>query len=104
MDDSYRTSKAERIAEGQVSALSTEEVSVAGGTDFRTVFRFKVLRSLKGDLKPGQILQLNLRQTGRRPQGWAGPQGQNALPKEGQEIRVYLNGDHLLEPNGWESL
>jgi hypothetical protein len=95
---------AQRVAEGQLSTLQTKEVQIEGGSDFQTTGQFVVSRVLKGDLKKGQRLTVRMRQTGKRPAGWAGPQGLNELPKDGQKIRLYLQGSQVLEPNGWEPL
>jgi hypothetical protein len=62
----------------------------------------------KGEgLGVSKVAYLKCWQPEKRPFGWAGPQGQNHLPKVGDEGRYYLaEGDDgsltILTPNGYE--
>lgn len=81
---------------------------VPGGDDRLFELNIRVDDVKKGSLRPGLTLTVIARQTGQRPEGWAGPQGQNEIPAEKSRVRLYLREDKnqffLLEPNGWSPL
>jgi hypothetical protein len=99
-------SQADHILIGQVNNVTSKEVEVEGGIDRVYRLNFRVDDSIKGTLRSGLTLRIECRQTAERPDGWAGPQGQNEIPAEDQKIRVYVRETpdgvfELLEPNGW---
>lgn len=93
------------IVEGQVLQVDSERKFLTNGYDWHYTVRLRVSGVTKGDLKGAKELDFFCRQTGKRLQGWAGPQGQNDLPSVGNKGTFYLrwgkNGYQLLEPNGW---
>lgn len=100
---------AHHILLGQVSSVRSRSAKVANGTDRLFDLNFRVDEREKGAFRAGMTLTLKCRQTEHRPYGWAGPQGQNEIPAEGSQIRVFVRetpaGElELLEPNGWEPL
>lgn len=87
----------------------TESVEdVSGGNDHVYKLNVRVDDAKKGTLRSGLTLTVECRKTGERPQGWAGPQGQNEIPAEKARVKMYLreqdNRFFLLEPNGWAPL
>ena len=99
---------AEHVLVGQVNNVRSRSVEVANGTDRLFDLNFRVDDREKGTFRAGLTLTLKCRQTESRPQGWAGPQGQNEIPAEGSRIRVFVRESpggelQLLEPNGWEN-
>lgn len=79
-------------------------------TDHRYLVEAKVKTVEKGDgVKPGALLYARAWQPATRPEGWAGPQGQNVVPGPGDVVRLYLSrggdgGLSLLSPNGVEPM
>jgi len=54
-----------------------------------------------------QMVKVQTWEPSLRPRGWVGPQGQNDIPRTGQQVRAYLSRTaegafDLLTPNGWE--
>lgn len=101
--------QAEQVLVGRVVAVRSQVVPVKAGLDRRYDLELEVESALKGAAAPGTVVTLHTRQSSVRPTGWAGPQGQNAIPEEGQRIKAYLRTSsdgktRLLEPNGWETL
>lgn len=82
---------------------SVEEVPE--GEDRVYQLNIRVDEARKGMLRSGLTVTVIARQTGRRPEGWTGPQGQNEIPAEGARVWLYLHEEQnqffLLEPNGW---
>jgi hypothetical protein len=101
--------EADHILIGQVNNVTVKEVEVEGGTDRVYRLNFRVDDRKKGTLRSGLTLPIQCRQTAERPDGWAGPQGQNEIPAEGQKVRLFVRETpdgifELLEPNGWEAI
>ena len=95
------------VAEGTVEKVEHKVVDVEGGNDLQYSAVLELEKLEKGPVFAGaKTITVRFRRTGKRPPGWAGPQGQNSVPAVGERIRVYarLGSDgffHLLEPNGW---
>lgn len=100
--DEQLQQSADRVVVARVVEVTHREVKVQDGID--RVYTAKV--KPEGPSKEG--LEVTFRQTWERPQGWAGPAGQNEPLPQGSRVRLFLqrNGDgwRLLEPNGWVRL
>ncbi len=65
----------------------------------------EVTASEKGPAKVGSLIEATTFRPAERPQGWAGPQGQNEIPAKGDSIRAFLRKSagtqfEFLLPNG----
>ena len=103
LSPSTREKQAVIIATGTV-VTQTEKVETAdNGSNSVYTVQFAPDRVIKG--KAPSNLSFTYWQPKKRPQGWAGPQGQNSALSKGQKATVFLTGDEkgyrLLEPNGW---
>ncbi len=103
-----RNDQASDIVVATVMNVKQKVDEVQGGDDIIFELSIRVDDAKKGMLRPGLTLKVLCRQTGRRPEGWAGPQGQNEIPPQKSKVRLFLreheNQFFLLEPNGWENL
>lgn len=101
-----REKQAVIIATGTVVSQTEKIETVDKGTNTVYTVQFAPDRTLKG--KAPSNLTFTYWRTGKRPQGWAGPQGQNSALSKGQKATVFLQGDEkgyrLLEPNGWDAV
>jgi hypothetical protein len=108
LSEQDRAERATEIVEGTVLNIKRREIPVKAGTNWDYDLNFRVEKAVKGSLRSGLLIQVKLRQTGKRPEGWAGGQGQNEIPAEDQKVRFFLNRDQdrfkALEPNGWEAI
>lgn len=105
-------SEADRVVIAEVTSVLQREVDVPNGKDVHYTAEVKPLKDAGGRL-PGsseleKTLTVKFRQTGTRPPGWAGPQGQNSVLKANSKVKLYLRRDKdggwwLLEPNGWSA-
>lgn len=106
LSDEERFNKATDIVIGEVRTVKVREEKVKQGTDFNYTAQFVVQDIVKGGLKPGAVINVQFDRTGKRPTGWAGPQGQNQPLKEGTRAKLYVTKDigfyRLLVPNGWD--
>lgn len=99
---------AEVVLVGTVEGVDHRTEKVFNGTDEVYTAQLKVERVEKGSLAAAaKSVQFHFRRTGERPEGWAGPQGQNRIPATGAHVRVFARMDDkgeltLLAPNGWE--
>ena len=102
LSEQDRQEQASDILDGTVLNIKRTEVD----NDIEYRLNFRVENKVKGTLRSGILLPVILRQTGKRPAGWAGPQGQNEIPAEDQKVRFFLLEQQgvyrALEPNGWE--
>lgn len=91
---------------GTVGKVKTEVLRSKNGTDYLYQWSFPIEKIEKGSFETGTVVTVECRQAGKRPRGWAGPQGQNDVPSEGIKARLYVKESkgkfRLLEPNGWE--
>ncbi len=78
------------IVVATVLNVKTGIQEVPGGDDRVYELSIRVEEVRKGTLRAGLTLPVIARQTGRRPEGWAGPQGQNEIPGEKSNVRLYL--------------
>jgi hypothetical protein len=104
------------IVSGEVRFVYAGEQRVSGGTDTRFCIELAVTRVEKGratsapSTQPtGQMIYARCWKPAKRPDGWAGHQGQNLIPKPGQRVRLYVTRDDdggfdVLEPNGAETV
>jgi len=97
------------IVVGKVQAVYTSEQKTDRGFVNRLyVFEVVVNSVEKGEgLKEGKVIYTKAWTPASRPLGWAGPQGQNRIPKEGETGKLYLTQGEdgslsLVTPNGWE--
>ncbi|MEW6279250.1 MAG: hypothetical protein AB1758_11540 [Candidatus Eremiobacterota bacterium] len=101
--------QASDVVTGRVLDVSSRIQKVPGGSDRVFQAHVEVAVVEKGSTRPGDTLEVRFRQTHRRPDGWAGPQGQNEALEEDTRVKLFLlrqDGGHyyMLEPNGWEAL
>lgn len=103
-----RRDQASEIVSGTIMNVKETVQEVPGGDDRVYQLNVRVDEVKKGMLRPGLTITAICHQTGRRPEGWAGPQGQNEIPAEKSKVRLFMreqdNQFFLLEPNGWEPL
>lgn len=102
-------SQAGHVVLGKVVNITSQVVPVKNGLNRAYKIEVSVDTVEKGDLSSGQIVEVHCKKTLRRPNGWAGPQGQNSIPKKDESVRIYLRRTQegrleILEPNGWEPL
>jgi hypothetical protein len=113
------------IVVGEVRFVYAGELRVEHGTDTRYCIEVAVAKVEKpsGDatarpttapstqpaarIVAGHLIYARCWRPSKRPDGWAGHQGQNLIPKPGQRVRLYLTrepdgGLDVLEPNGIE--
>ena len=105
------------IVLGEVRFVYAAEAKVEHGTDTRYCIEFAVTtvekspadkRATAPATAPApKLIYARCWTPAKRPAGWAGPQGQNVVPKSGQRVRLYLTrgsdgGFDVLEPNGVE--
>jgi hypothetical protein len=107
LSNERRAEQSTVIITATVLETTTHKVGVdMGGYDLLTTAKVRVESVEKGDLKVGQTVEVHYRKTGKRPRGWAGPQGQNQNLTDGSVVRLFLDQSfgayHLLKPNGWE--
>lgn len=102
-------STADVVLVATVEKVTTRSVELAPDTH-NTVYEIdlKVEKVEKGKIT-GKAVLATCWQPEMRPQGWAGPQGQNEIPTAKARGRFYLRdaGEgayEILEPNGWSSL
>ncbi len=90
------------VIEGEVVSVDSKLKPVKNGTNRHYTLQVKVTRWIKGEAKVTNPVNIFCKTTEYRPNGWAGPQGQNEVPEKGEKGTFYLsNGFKLLEPNGW---
>lgn len=99
-----REKQAVIIATGVVASQTEKVENVENGTNSVYTVQFAPDRVIKG--KAPSNLSFTYWRLKKRPQGWAGPVGQNEALSKGQKATVFLTGDEkgyrLLEPNGWD--
>ncbi|NJO40793.1 MAG: hypothetical protein HC769_02720 [Cyanobacteria bacterium CRU_2_1] len=109
---------ATHIIIGTVKTISQQEVSTEEGNNYEFVATVEIIQVEKqplhsadlietADRHLGDTVEVHYWQTGKRPFGWTGPQGQNAKLPPNTQVRLFLRlgvNDRLslLEPNGWE--
>jgi hypothetical protein len=110
LNPKLREAAANVVFVGTVEKLDSHEVKVEHGTDTLFVGQLKITKVEKALLSgtTDKTAEFHFRRTGKRPSGWAGPQGQNGVPALHETIRIFgryaqPSGElQLLEPNGWE--
>lgn len=98
------------IVIGTVTSIQSREVRVGLGTDYAYKAQIQVDRiefSRSNILTSKKSIVVLYKQTGKRPRGWVGPQGQSRLLVKDSKVRLFIRRDeqgklHLLEPNGWQ--
>lgn len=95
------------VVRATVLKVDKKTITVANGTDTLYTLQLKVSGVEKGELKPGQTITTTCQSTGKRPEFWVGPQGQNLIPVVDDEGTFFLTSDgeegyQLLKPNGWK--
>lgn len=101
--------ESKHIVIGYVQSVTETVVAASDGKDTLYKLEVKIQKRLKGSLKSGSIVTIECRQTKERPDGWAGPQGQNEIPELGTFVQLFIRDTadgrlELLEPNGWEKV
>lgn len=98
--------QAGHIVTGKVANVySTERARDASYVD--TLYALEVVVSgiEKGEgIAVEQVIFVKAWQMKKRPRGWAGPSGQDVIPKRGQTVKLFLTGKEgnydALSPNG----
>jgi hypothetical protein len=94
------------IATGKVrNVYTTEKVLDEDYVDTLFAVEVVVTTAEKGpDIVPGQVIFAKAWRMKQRKPDWAGPSGQDAVPKKGQVVKLYLTGGNgnfdALSPNG----
>lgn len=107
LDSQEQRNESSEVVVGTVMNVRSKLEDVGNGKDrvYRVSFRVEGVE--KGGLRSGVLITALFRQTAQRPDGWAGPQGQNVALTEDLKARLFLReADHefwLLSPNGWET-
>lgn len=110
MTPSMLQSQADAIVVGRGTAVFERIIETSAGVDSQYLAEFRVERVEKGSqIQAGWLIYPHFWQPNQRPDGWAGPQGQNEVLITDTPIRLYLKqtengGWRLLEPNGWTRL
>lgn len=97
---------AKHIATGKVQNVYTAEKNLGKGY-LDTLFAVEVavtgVEKGKG-ISPKQVIYAKAWRMKQRAPGWAGPSGQDVIPKPGQTVKLYLTGADggydALSPNG----
>ena len=112
LPDKHLKAMSDYIVLGTVTNIQSREVRVDRGTDYSykaqiqvdqiELSRANILTSKKG-------IEVLYRKTGKRPNGWVGPQGQSQLLEKDRKVKLFIRRDeqgnlHLLEPNGWQAI
>ena len=113
LSETSRREFATHIATGHVTSVKSELVQVGLGMS-NAVYTVKMIvgEIEKGaSLQKGQMIAFQFWKSKTRPDGWAGPQGQNGMIQTNSTIRVFLKQDppgansfNLLVPNGFDRL
>lgn len=101
---------AKHIVTGKVQRVYTTEKQV-DKSYVDTLYAVEVVVSAveKGEgIAADQVIFAKAWQMKKRARGWAGPSGQDFIPKPGQVVKLYLTGDNgsydALSPNGIHAL
>lgn len=107
MTPSMLQAQADAVVVGRTRAVFSRTVETPAGVDRQFLAEFHVERVEKGEgIEAGWLVYPHFWQPDRRPQGWAGPQGQDEVLPLDVPVRLFLKrtdqgGWRLLEPNGW---
>jgi len=98
---------ASHIVTGKVVKVTGTDQKGAGAgyVDVAYVIEVKVLEVKKGKgMAVGDVVLAKAWKAKERPKGWTGPSGQYEIPKEGQTVKLYLEGENgeytAISPNG----
>lgn len=101
---------AKQIVTGKVQRVYTTEKKL-DKSYVDTLYAVEVVVSAveKGeDIAADQVIFVKAWQMKKRARGWAGPSGQDLIPKPGQVVKLYLTGGNgsydALSPNGIRAL
>ncbi len=104
-------SNATLIVVGRIANVTTSVEELSDGGSSNTVYHvtIEIADVEKGEANLGDRVKADTWKPSKRPDGWAGPQGQNVEPQAGQLVRCYLGGSAkegytFLVPNGLELL
>jgi hypothetical protein len=92
---------------GVVQKATSSQIEVAQGTDTLHYAGLVIehVHQSSMDLLAGDEITVEYSRTASRPFGWVGPQGQNAVMKVGQRVRLWADSEFkLLNPNGFDVL
>jgi hypothetical protein len=112
LPDKHLKAMSDYVVLGTVTNIQSREVSVSRGTDYLYKARIQVNRiefSRANILTSKKSIEVLYRKTGKRPNGWVGPQGQSQLLEKDRKVKLFIRRDaqgnlHLLEPNGWQPI
>ncbi len=110
LPDKHLKALSDYVVIGTVINVQSREVRVNMGTDYSYKARIQVDRielSRANTLTSKKSIEVLYRKTGKRPNGWVGPQGQSQLLEKDRKVKLFIRRDaqgnlHLLEPNGWQ--
>ncbi|TYQ26715.1 hypothetical protein PseudUWO311_11460 [Pseudanabaena sp. UWO311] len=112
LSDKHLKAMSDYVVLGTVTNIQSREVRVDMGTDYSYKARIQVNRielSRANTLTSKRSIEVLYRKTGKRPNGWVGPQGQSQLLEKNRKVKLFIRRDaqgnlHLLEPNGWQPI
>jgi hypothetical protein len=112
LSDKHLKAMSDYVVLGTVTNIQSREVRVDMGTDYSYKARIQVDRielSRANTLTSKKSIEVLYRKTGKRPNGWVGPQGQSQLLEKNRKVKLFIHRDaqgnlHLLEPNGWQPI
>ena len=113
MDQEQREIMSQVVFDGTVGRVKSEIQTAPDGplvhTDRVFTTDIKVSKVDKGDIAVGDTVKIRYWKPAKRQRGWVGSQGQNMLPKPGDQGRFYtisMDSEEgvlgLLEPTGWD--
>ncbi len=98
--------QASHVVRGKVvQVYSAEKEPRPGFSDRLFAIELNISQTSKGEgLAPEQTIFIRTWQAAIRPRGWVGPGGQSRIPRQGEDVTVYVRGEQgaydALIPNG----
>ena len=100
LSDKHLKAMSDYVVLGTVTNIQSREVSVSRGTDYLYKARIQVNRiefSRANILTSKKSIGVLYRKTGKRPNGWVGPQGQSQLLEKDSKVKLLSGAENLGE-------